>query len=775
MKKTLFILTFFLVSIFSFSQQKDCISGDCDNGFGTWVYPNGDKYAGNWVNKQIHGVGTYYYANGDVYKGDFKNNKLEGFGTCTFKNGDKYTGEYINNLPEGEGTYFFADKKVEKGLWLKGKYVGDSKTTGCISGDCKNGKGIYVFDNGEKYNGETRNSQRDGKGTYYFVSGEWYTGEWKNNKRNGQGTNYFADGEKYVGNWKNDERHGYGTHTFNNGTIKTGMWELGRYVGTGNNNYGCISGNCDNGYGVFRWPDGEKYVGNFKNTLRYGKGTNFWPDGKIFEGVWVDDKINGFGIESMGEPLKKDPNQKSMILKDQPIEFVREGFWENGTYTGKTYAKAGCVSGDCNNGYGTLILKSGDRYIGQFKEGIYQGFGTLDLIKGGKYTGEFKNGKFEGSGTLKIPEKGKYIGYFVNGQFDGLGTFYYDDGRIVAGNWKENKFAGTAQNDLKAPVVKWINPSASALTVNNIDYNIRVCISSKEKPQNIQVFVNDELKVNNATNGLTVSSDCNYTFERSLNLKPGQNIIKVKVQNGAGEVVSEMRNITYDGSANKMTKRYALVIGNSNYTMGPLRNPVNDANAMSQQLKKMGFEVASYVNLGHEEMKTRIREFGDKITANKGVGLFFYAGHGLQVGGENYIIPIDAHIAKFADIENEAVNLNRLTGEMAFAKNDLNIIILDACRNNPFEGEESGGKGLASTSAPSGTFIAFATSPGSVAADGTGQNGLYTQELLKAINSPNSEIEDVFKEVRRNVYKLSNEQQTPWENSSIFDDFYFKK
>ncbi|MFN8254810.1 MAG: caspase family protein [Bacteroidales bacterium] len=775
MKKLGFLLVFSIISIFTYSQQSGCISGDCDNGFGTWLYPNGDKYTGNWVNKQMHGNGTYFYKNGDVYKGDFRNNKLEGFGTCTFKNGDRYTGEYANNLTEGEGTYFYANGKVEKGLWVQGKFFGESKKTGCLSGDCVNGKGIYVFDNGEKYIGEIKNSKREGKGTYFFNSGEWYKGEWKNNQRNGEGTNYFADGEKYTGNWKNDQRNGYGTHTYVDGTVKTGMWEMGRYVGTGNNNYGCISGNCENGYGVFRWQDGEKYVGNFKNKLRHGYGSNYWADGRIYEGTWVNDKMNGYGKESMGPPLIKNTNQKNMPLQDEPVQIIKDGFWENGIYSGTTYSKAGCLNGDCNNGYGTLILKTGDRYVGQFKDGIYSGFGSLDYIKGGKYTGEFKNGKFEGSGTLRVPDKGKYIGYFVNGMFDGLGTFYYDDGRVVAGKWKENKFSGTAQNDLQVPAVKWLNPATNELTVQSIEYNLRLCINSKEKPQNIQVYVNDELKINNAINGLTVNSDCNYVFDRTLTLKSGDNTVKVIVKNGAGETTSEVRKLIYDNANNKMIKRYALIIGNSTYKMGPLRNPTNDASAMAEQLKKLGFEVSLYINQGKEDLKTHIREFGDKLTANKGVGLFFYAGHGLQVAGENYIIPVDAHIAKLSDIESEAVNLSRLTGEMAYAKNDMNIIILDACRNNPFEGEDTGPKGLASTSAPSGTLIAFATAPGSVAADGSGQNGLYTQELLKAIAAPGAKIEDVFKEVRRNVYKLSEQQQTPWENSSIFEDFYFKK
>jgi hypothetical protein len=777
MKVVLVVIVLFFSSTSVFSQQEGCISGDCSNGFGIYVYPNGDKYEGNWVNETMHGAGVYYYKNGDIYKGDFRNNKLEGTATCTFRNGDKYVGEYVNNLPEGEGTYYFANGKVESGLYLQGKYVGNTNKTGCISGNCVNGKGTYILDNGEKYVGEMKNGTREGKGAYYFNSGEWYTGEWSNNKRNGQGVNYFPDGEKYEGNWKNDLRHGYGTHTSLNGKAKTGMWEMGRYVGSGNNNYGCISGNCENGFGVFRWADGEKYVGTFKNKQRYGKGTNFWPDGRIYEGVWINDKMNGFGVESQGEPLVKNvSNQKNLPMKDMPAEIIKEGFWEDGKFLGFENPKAGCVNGDCTNGYGTLILRTGDRYIGQFKAGKYNGYGTLDLIKGGKYIGEFKDGKYEGQGNLRVSGKGRFVGQFVNGQYDGIGTFYHDNGRIEAGKWKSGQFAGSAQAGLKPPSVNWLNPATGALSVTNIDFTIRIGINSKELPQNIQIYVNDELKADNAVNGLRKGQpDYDYLMERVLNLKPGANTVKVMVKNGAGEVQSDIRTISFDASQNRMTKRYALIIGNSDYKIGPLRNPKNDANDMAASLKSLGFEVSLHINQGQEDMKRSIREFGDKITANKGVGLFFFAGHGLQVGGENYIIPVDAHIAKFADIETEAVNLNRITGEMAYAKNDMNIIILDACRNNPFAGEETVSKGLASTSAPSGTFLAFATAPGSVAADGTGKNGLYTQELLKAIVLPGSAIEDIFKEVRRNVFKLSNQEQTPWENSSIFDNFYFKK
>jgi len=176
-------------------------------------------------------------------------------------------------------------------------------------------------------------------------------------------------------------------------------------------------------------------------------------------------------------------------------------------------------------------------------------------------------------------------------------------------------------------------------------------------------------------------------------------------------------------------------------------------------------------------MKRAIRDFGATLSDHGGTGLFYYAGHGLQANGNNYMVPVNADIRKEQDIEFEAVDIGRLLVELDYAKNDMNIVILDACRDNPYENDfrsgDSGG-GLAPVyRTPSGTFIAYSTAPGSVAADGENENGLYTQELLKAIVKPGLRIEDVFKQVRAEVRKKSNNNQIPWENSSIEGDFYF--
>jgi hypothetical protein len=227
-------------------------------------------------------------------------------------------------------------------------------------------------------------------------------------------------------------------------------------------------------------------------------------------------------------------------------------------------------------------------------------------------------------------------------------------------------------------------------------------------------------------------------------------------------------------NAPSVNQRVALVIGNSDYEAGPLLNPENDARAMAAALRQTGFDVMEYINLpSPAEMKRAIRDFGRKIQ-NGGVGLFYYAGHGIQVGGKNYLIPTKAQIFAEEEVEYEAVDVGFVMSQMEIARNRMNIIILDACRNNPFARSwRSAGTGLAFINAPAGTLIAYSTAPGSVASDGTGANGLYTEELLKQMRREGLKIEDVFKSVRSEVLKRSNNLQTPWESSSLVGDFYF--
>jgi Caspase domain len=228
--------------------------------------------------------------------------------------------------------------------------------------------------------------------------------------------------------------------------------------------------------------------------------------------------------------------------------------------------------------------------------------------------------------------------------------------------------------------------------------------------------------------------------------------------------------VSVGAQAPREEPRIALVIGNSAYPEAPLRNPVNDVRAMAQALRELGFTVLAHENATKRTMETAIVEFGRRL-AEGGVGTFYYAGHGLQVRGRNYLVPVDADIDSEAATRIAAVDVELVLEQMTEAKNRVNIVILDACRNNPFERRLRGAsRGLAAIDAARGTLVAYATAPGSVAADGDGTNGLYTEELLHALQVPGLKVEDVFKRVRINVARRSKGAQTPWESSSLTGD-----
>lgn len=220
--------------------------------------------------------------------------------------------------------------------------------------------------------------------------------------------------------------------------------------------------------------------------------------------------------------------------------------------------------------------------------------------------------------------------------------------------------------------------------------------------------------------------------------------------------------------------RTALVIGNSDYKLMPLANPENDAEDISRKLKTLGFEVIFKTNQDQSETKQLIREFSKKLKQKGGVGLFFYAGHGLQIEGKNYLVPVDFNVTAAYEVTDAAIDANLITGAMDEAANQLNIIILDACRDNPYPRKNrSGSRGLARMSSASGTIIAYSTGPGDVAADGEGRNSPYTAYLLKYIDTPGLTIEQVFKRVRVDVEDSTGGNQLPWETSSLRGDFYF--
>ncbi|MDR1057991.1 MAG: caspase family protein, partial [Treponema sp.] len=211
-------------------------------------------------------------------------------------------------------------------------------------------------------------------------------------------------------------------------------------------------------------------------------------------------------------------------------------------------------------------------------------------------------------------------------------------------------------------------------------------------------------------------------------------------------------------------QKYALVIGNGAYTsVTKLNNPVNDANDMTAALQSLGFSVDKLVNAGRVQIEEAVERFKNKLQSSKtSYGFLFYAGHGVQAGGENYLIPVDADIRAEAYLRDRAVPVQAVLDELNSVGNALNVVVLDACRDNPFSWKRSGSRGLTVVSnQPADSIIVYATSAGSTAADGEGGNGLFTGHLLNNLKIPGLEVAELFRRTGGDVVRASGGSQRP--------------
>ena len=399
------LILFFCLSPFFLDAQ--CVSGNCRDGSGIYIYPSGNKYVGQFTDGRITGIGTCYYTDGS-----------------------KYQGEWLNGLPEGKGVKIFADGRKTSGNWKRGELVKEKEEiakgaaegqSGCVSGDCRNGKGIYIYS-----------------------SGAVYIGEFKDGIIHGVGVCNYSDGSKYQGQWVDRLPEGIGTRTYADGKIRNGMWKAGLPVdeyGTILDEYitendpigygfemqtGCISGNCDDGRGTFAYPNGSKYEGTFKDGQPNGSGIYTYPNGEKYVGIFR----NGF------------QHGKGKLYREDEVV---EGVWEEGEYVGKsTIAKAenGCLSGDCLNGFGTFSFRDGAKYTGSFRNKTQNGKGTIVYANGDKYTGDWKDGIYDGEGTL-----------------------YLQNGAKVSGLWRQGVYAGLVRDKIKDNPIINLNSSKSKLKV----------------------------------------------------------------------------------------------------------------------------------------------------------------------------------------------------------------------------------------------------------------------------------------------------------------------
>jgi hypothetical protein len=536
-------------------------------------------------------------------------------------------------------------------------------------------------------------------------------------KHNCYGTYTASNGGVYVGEFKDGKRHGQGTHNYGGG---------GKYEGE-------FSDDKRNGQGTQNYSNGNKYVGEFKYDKRHGIGTFYHLadnqyKGDKFVGSYKDDKPNGQGtyIRISGE--------------------IHEGEYKDDKLNGQgslTFANGNKYIGEFRdgkrNGQGTLTYANGDKYVGDWKDGWGSGQGTKTFINGDTYVGEFKDGKRNGHGTLTYVKGSRYVGEFKDGDPNGQGIEYAYSGSInrqgiwVNGNLVQSLALDAQRFPLSAAVM------AAASNSSNIDSGkverdrlLAELEASRKKQQELE----DRLKT-------AITKPQNFSL------------------------ISE--------------RRVALVIGNGRYKNAPLSNPVNDAEDMSATLKGLGFQVTTMQDANLRKLREATRVFESSV-ASADVALIFYAGHAVEAKGRNFLIPVDADVAREYELEDQAYDAQQWLAMLGDTKGKntqrVNIVILDACRDNPVSRQwRSVGSGLGRMDAPSGTLLVYSTSPGKVASDGPkGQrNSPFTKSLLRSMQTPNVPVEQVLKDVRRQVLAETKGEQVPWENSSLIGDFVFKR
>ena len=393
----------------------------------------------------------------------------------------------------------------------------------------------------------------------------------------------------------------------------------------------------------------------------------------------------------------------------------QESSWNNcvGSWTAKSGAKfVGEYRRGEWNGQGTFIFSNGEKYVGEFRDGMYNGKGTFTFLNGERYVGEFVNGWRNGQGTVTPAYGDKYVGAFKDDKRNGQGTSYAPDGSIlIQGLWANGSFVRSA------PVQQ--------ATAPNIE--------------------NERLK-----------AEADKAKRRQAELEEQLRIAQ-----------QQTSPVTQQTPVRRSINAHALVIGNAAYAgSGRLDNPVNDAHSITAKLRSMGFVVTEVVDANRARLVSSLAQFS-RTAANAEMTLLFYSGHGVQIYGTNYVLPIDVDQTDLAQATLQGVSLNSVVEQ--FMPGKTKLVFLDACRTNPMARTASRGftKGLAPINVAEGTLISYAAKDGQEALDGSGQrNSPFTTALLEHIGDPD-DIAVVLRKVREKVMKTTNNKQQPWEYGSL--------
>jgi hypothetical protein len=653
------------------------------------------------------------------------------FGTVTLTDGDKYIGEFKDGKENGQGTltYSYGGKYV--GAWKNGEY---------------NGQGTYTHPNGDKYVGGFLNGSRHGKGTLTDAKGHKLVAEFKNGEPNGQGTFTSVNGSKYVGEFKNGEYNGQGTYTY-------------------------VLGN--------------RYVGEWKDGKENGRGTFYAINGSVTsQGIWADGKL----VSSAPVQQVSVANQTVPLVALQP----------NISQSNLPLCQGSDIS-RWNKCFGTSTYANGDIYVGEYISGWRYGKGTLFTSNGSVINhGVWDNDKFSRAadifsvpslpvpnivnqtvpvqqasaanqivaaitaqpnlspsnlpacpssgylhncfGTQIFPSGMKYVGEWKYNKYDGQGTWFYSNGSTSEGIWRGGVLTSAGSSFKFAP---------TPTVITSITERDRLT-AEVEAERNKRQELEQQLASNKERERITSELDLERKKRQELEAQLAASVQPTPPQTNAPRRTA-----------------HALVIGNAAYPgSGRLDNPVNDANAISLKLRSMGFTVTTVTDANRQRLVQSMAQFR-RTAASADISLLYYAGHGVQIFGTNYILPTDVDQTDPAQATIQGVSLNSVVEN--FLPGKTKLVFLDACRDNALQrtNDRSVSKGLAPISAAQGTLISYATKDGQTAADGVGsKNSPFTQALLEHLNDP-QDIAVVLRKVRERVMKITGGKQQPWEYGNL--------
>jgi hypothetical protein len=590
------------------------------------------------------------------------------------------------------------------------KYVGEYK-------DGKfHGQGTLTFPDGGKYVGEFRDGYRNGQGTFTFADSDKYVGEWSDDKRHGQGTYTRTNGNKYVGEWSDDKAHGQGTYTYASGAKYVGEFRDKKY----------------HGQGTFTFANGAKYVGEFRNNYRHGQGTYTYANGLVREGIFEN---NEFKLAKKISPTTTADKAAERRVAEQKRRAEAERLAEEELQ--RTLKEIEALR-QVEERRERVARKEIERLAEEELQRTLKEIEALRQVEERRERVARKEIE-----ALRLEERRERFAALTRG--------------LVAAD----VIAAIVNDGVKLRAL----PERGAEAVKQLRRGRQVQVTG--------VLPNGWLQI--TEEGEPVGWVYKTAVAPDALATTAPSATRPTVVAAATE---EPRPLEEPQQALALERRIALVIGNGRYSgdTPPLANPPNDARLMTAALETSGFEVIELIDSDQKEMRKAISNFGSRLekAGEDAVGLFYYAGHGVQVDGRNYLIPIGAEINRVPDVRVEAVSAVSVLENMEFARNRLNFVILDSCRNNPYSrGFRGVTRGLARMNASRGTLVAYATGPGEVALDGTGANSPYTLALTQAMAAPDLLVEQMFKRVRQAVMEQTNDQQVPWETSSLTGDFFF--